>query len=370
MNEPQSPMATDLRLIEDVENAVALGTSERRSTILRQITDLFIVESEHYSDEKIELFDDVFVRLAAEIEVSARALLAARLAPLPTAPPGIIRALAFDDAIEVAQPVLTASECLDEQSLVDNAKQKSQEHLLAISRRRMLSERVTDVLVARGDRQVVLSTVENRGAKFSPSGFGILVRRAEGDDRLTASVGTRPEIPPHLFARLLEKASEQVRAKLEAERPDAKRQIREVVNEVVRRIDPETYTGTARSTVPQAIVETLHRTGQLDEIKLREFAREGRLAETTAALALMCRLPLPFLERTMERQRAETLLVLARAIGLSWPTVKALLHLRSGDRLLPANDTAQCLASFERLKPATAQEILRFYQRQDHAKAN
>jgi uncharacterized protein (DUF2336 family) len=370
MNKRNSSMAADLRLLEEVENAVALGTSERRGAIMRQITDLFIVESESYSDEKMELFDDVFMRLAAEIEMSARALLAARLAPLPNAPPGIIRALAFDDAIEVAQPVLTTSERLDEQSLVENAKQKSQEHLLAISRRRALSERITDVLVARGDRQVVLSVADNRGAKLSHSGFGILVRRAEGDDRLAASVGTRPEIPPHLFAKLLEKASAQVRAKLEAERPDAKRQIRRVVSEVAARIDPETYSGTARATVPHAIVQTLHRTGQLDETKLREFAREGRRAEATAALALMCRLPLSFLERTMDRQRSETLLVLARAIGLSWPTVKALLGLRAGGRGPAPDEIAQHLASFERLKSETAREILRFYQRQDHVKAN
>ncbi|MCC6776830.1 MAG: DUF2336 domain-containing protein [Hyphomicrobiales bacterium] len=359
-------MAADLRLLEEVENAVTLGNSERRSGMLRQMTDLFIVEADRCSAEKIELFDDVLTRLAAEIETSARALLAERLAPVPNAPPRIIRALAFDDAIEVAQPVLTLSERLDEQSLVENAKQKSQEHLLAISRRRVLSERITDVLVARGDRQVVQSVVDNRGARFSSSGFGVLVRRAEGDDQLATSVGSRPEIPPILFARLLEKASARVRAKLEAERPDARRQIHEVVSQAAARIDPAAFNGTVRSTVPNAIVETLHRTGRLDEGKLKDFAKEGRLAETTAALALMCRLPLHFIEQTIGRQRPETLLVLARALRLSWPTAKALLHLRG--RSLAPNEIAQHLASFERLKPETAQEILRFYQRQDLSK--
>ena len=104
--------------------------------------------------------------------------------------------------------VLIQSERLDDPTLVENARKKSQEHLLAISRRRSLSEMVTDVLLERGDQQVVLSTAENRGAKFSEAGFEMLVQRSAGDDRLTGCVGSRPDIPPHLFLKLLAIASE------------------------------------------------------------------------------------------------------------------------------------------------------------------
>ncbi len=189
------------------------------------VTDLFIMGSEQYSDDEIALFDDVIIRLAAEIELSARSLLAVRLAPIPNAPPKIIRALAFDDAIEVARPVLVQSERLDDPTLVENGRRKGQEHLLAISRRRSLSEPVTDVLVERGDQRVVLSIAENRGARFSDGAFAILVRRSAGDDRLAACVGSRPEIPAHLFLDLLAKASHIVRAKLEAAHPQAKREV-------------------------------------------------------------------------------------------------------------------------------------------------
>ncbi len=69
----------------------------------------------------------------------------------------------------------------------------------------------------------------------------------------------------------------------------------------------------------------------------------------------------------MMQERSETVLVLARAIGLSWSTVKAILLLRAGKRIIAADEIAQCLASFERLKPATAKEIARFYQKRDLA---
>lgn len=113
--------------------------------------------------------DDVFVRLVATIEQSSRALLSLRLAPVPVAPPKILRLLACDDAIEVASPVLTQAEGLDIGTLIECARTKNQEHPLAISRRKTLPANLTDVLVERGDQQVVLSTAKNAGSRTKVS---------------------------------------------------------------------------------------------------------------------------------------------------------------------------------------------------------
>jgi uncharacterized protein (DUF2336 family) len=190
-------------LISELEEAITHGTAERRAKTLRRITDLFVFGSGHFTEDHIALFDGVFSHLIAHIELSARATLAGQLAPISNAPPTIIRTLAFDDAIDVAGPVLAQSLQLDNVALVENARTKSQQHLLAISRRNSLAETVTDVLVERGDRQVVLNTAENRGAKFSEAGYVRLIKRSEGDDRLAYSVGARSDIPRHHFLRLL-----------------------------------------------------------------------------------------------------------------------------------------------------------------------
>src|SRR4030088_67810 len=145
------------------------------------------------------------------IETSAKSLLANRLAPLDTAPPLTIRALAFDDIIEVAGPVLSQSARLDDKTLIENARSKSQAHLMAISTRRVLSGAVTDVLVQRGNDEVVQSTVNNPGAEFSEQGFTRLVDRAEGNDDLATCVGLRPAIPRHLYLKLIARASDTVR---------------------------------------------------------------------------------------------------------------------------------------------------------------
>src|SRR4051812_42219345 len=154
-------------IISDLEGAIATGSHETRNRILQGVTDLFVRSAPDYSDEDIVVFDEVIARLAAEIEQSARVLLAICLAPIPNAPPKTIRALAFDNAIEVAGPVLSQSERLSDATLVEIAELKGQVHLLAISQRKFLSHTVTDTLLRRGNEHVTLSIARNNGAKLS-----------------------------------------------------------------------------------------------------------------------------------------------------------------------------------------------------------
>src|SRR6201996_8466334 len=138
--------ATSESLLDELQTTLAHGTVARRVETLRRVTDLFINGAVDYSDDQIGLFDDVFQCLMHHIEISAKALLANRLAPIDTAPPQTIRTLAFDEAIEVAGPVLSQSLRLDDETLIETARHKSQAHLMAISMRKVLSRAVTDVL--------------------------------------------------------------------------------------------------------------------------------------------------------------------------------------------------------------------------------
>ena len=355
-------MTAALALISEVENAIANGSAGRRSEMLRRVTDLFIIGSSQLSDDDIKIFDDVIKRLAAKIEISARALLATRLAPLPNAPADTVRMLAFDDAIEVAGPILFQSARLDDITLIENAKKKGQSHMLAISRRESLSEAVTDVLVELGDRQVVFSALNNLGARFSKIGFSTLVDRSDDDDELATCVGSRLEIPRHLFIALMAKASEAVRNKLEALHPHAIQQVRQAVADAASRIQAEIFAESPNHVAERVSGESSHQSAQLDERTLDSFAKAGAFGEATATLAAMCKLPAQFVEQAMTQSRSETVLILAKAVGLSWPTVKTILLLRAKRHIISPEEISQCLASFERLKPTTAQEIVRFYR--------
>jgi uncharacterized protein (DUF2336 family) len=363
-------MMTTLAFVTEVEDAIARGTARQRCEILRRVTDMFVLGSHRYSTEEIDLLDDVFERLAAEIEASARSLLAMRLAPIANAPPRIIRSLAIDDAADVACPILIQSERLADATLVEVAREKSQEHLFAISRRPTVSTAVTDILVDRGDQLVVLSIAENRGASLSDFGFSTLVKRAEGEDRLAASVGARPEIPPHLFARLLAQASYAVRAKLEAAPPNAPGEIERTVAQVADQLQAEKIAASPRYASAIALIEPLYRSNRLDDGQLSACAHAGRIEEVVAGLALRCQLSLPTIERALLQERADKVLILGRAIGLAWSTVKAILLMRIAKGILPNAAMAKSRTVFERLEVATAEDILRFYRKSEAMGSN
>ena len=157
--------------IGELQSAIAAIDSGQCATALRRIADLFLSGSARYSGDQIALFDEIMGRLVAEVDFSVRASFGERLARDAYAPPQTMRLLALDDAIEVAGPVLLQSMRLDEDTLVEGARTKSQDHLLAISGRERLTPAVTDVLVERGDRRVAIGVAGNLGAEFSDFGY-------------------------------------------------------------------------------------------------------------------------------------------------------------------------------------------------------
>ena len=338
--------------------------------MLRHLTDLYLVGAEDFTDEEVDVVDDVFMRLVATIEESSRALLSIRIAGVGKAPPKVLHALACDDAIEVASPVLSQSEQLDTETLLQCARTKSQEHLLAISRRKTLPEAVTDVLVKRGDPQIVLSTVRNPGARFSKRGFGMLIERSRGDDQLATCVGMRPDLPPQLFEQLLAAASQTVRAKLQAERQHDKSAIVQVVGAVTERIEARAaVTRSPAYAAAQVLVESLDEAKQLTAAKLDEFAAAGRFEEIVAALALMADTPADVVERLVTDGNAETILVLAKASDLPWETARSLITLAAKRYRRSPGDVDRAMAAFQRLRPATAQQILDFHRTHGRGRA-
>jgi uncharacterized protein (DUF2336 family) len=355
-------MIRTLPLLDELEAALSGGTNARRIEILTRVTDLFVGGAPRYSEEQISIFDDVMVRLMHTIEAKARAKLSHRLAPVANAPAEVIQMLAFDDDIEVARPVLSQSERLDERALIANAASKSQQHLFAISQRQSLSEAVTDVLVERGDRDVVHAVVKNSGARFSDAGFRMLVTRSVGDDDLATEVGKREDIPRQHFLVLLEKASSAVKARLAAENPQASSTIEGVIAEVVGGIRYDARNASPDFAAAHAAVERQNRIRRIGEAEIYQYARDRKFEETAIALSMLCDTPIDVVERALLDPGAEIVLILAKVAGLSSTTTKAILLLRAADRGMSANDLDQALASFNRLQPETARRVLGFFR--------
>jgi uncharacterized protein (DUF2336 family) len=354
-------------LIDQLEGMLASKDISRRAEVLRRVTDLFVLGSGKFSEDQVEVFDNVMGKLVDNIEIAARAQFGSRLAKLSGAPPKIIRELAFDDAIEVAGPILRHSEQLDDKTLVENAKTRSQDHLLAISGRKVLVEAVTDVLIERGNQTVVASTAKNDGAKFSKSGISTLVRRSHSDRELALCVWSRPDIPRQNLVKLFGEASDATRKELEAGDPRRAALIRAAVAEASDQVQTKARADSNEFAQALSHVRSLQSSGQLDEARLLAFAKEGSFDGVTVALSLMCDLPIGLVERALVQNQTEQILVLAKAIDLSWVTTVAVLLLQAGVNGSSRQQLDQCFTSFSRLQPKTAQTALQFYRMREKA---
>ena len=207
-------MSVGQSLILELEEAIQSGSKDKRVDALRRITDLFVADADRLNDQQIDVFDDILGHLIKRIESKALAELSRRLAPIHNAPIDVVRRLAGDDNITVAEPILTASARLSDHDLIEIASTKTQAHLLAISARPQIGAAVTDVLLQRGNQDVFHTLAENSGARFSEGGLETLVQHAERDERLAEKVGLRLDVPLRLFRELLSRATEAVRARL------------------------------------------------------------------------------------------------------------------------------------------------------------
>jgi uncharacterized protein (DUF2336 family) len=240
---------------------------------------------------------------------------------------------------------------------------------MAISVRRVLSGAVTDVLVLRGNDEVIQSTVNNPGAEFSERGFTRLVDRAEGDDNLATCLAMRPTIPRHLYLKLLAKASATVRERLEAANPQQAGDVPTAVREATRRARTAPSAVTQETAIAHALVKSLYEDGRLDEHQVATFAEAGKFDEANASIAALANVPVSIAENMMIETRAEGVMILAKVSGMSWLTVRAIINMRDKLAVGEPTDLAACKATYERLRPSTAQQVLRFHRMQQTAPA-
>jgi uncharacterized protein (DUF2336 family) len=347
-----------MSFLHELNVAVSQGSPESRERALWYATDLLIVG--RYTDDEIWMFGEIIGRLEQDIEAAARAQLARRLARADNAPVKVINKLAFDDSIDVAGPVLRESPRLGTKTLVANARSKSQQHLLAISQRKSIDPEVTDVLVTRGNQEVVRSIATNAGARLSSFGILQMIKRSESDSILVEEMGRRKDIPRHLFQQLIAKASENAKKRLGSGRPEAAGQIESLVADVTGSLHSKFGPASKSYFDAKRVVAGHYALGNLNEKLIFEYAQSHKFGETTIGLALLCSLPVDVVERALNNK--EMVLVLTKAVGFSWQTAMSLLFLSAPDHRIHARQLEEMKREFDKLNAETSRSVLQTYQ--------
>ena len=147
---------------------------------------------------------------------------------------------------------------------------------------------------------------------------------------------------------------------LAAAKPETRSEIQRVLDKVSREFDKSApardYADALRT------VLALHQAGKLGETELAEFAKDKKFEETVAALSVLCGVPIEAADRLMAGDRPDPILILCKAAGYGWPTARAIIMARPSAKGTSSQALDAAFANFEKLSPATAQRVVRFWQ--------
>ena len=336
-------------------------TSEGRRELLRRVTEALDPSAPLVPDE-VAAFDDVLAAVASDYSTQVRAqiarLIASSLSPFSRS----AQRFAMDD-IEVARPILEHSEALTEDTLLRVVNQKSQDHMMAVTRRRRISEAVSHALVERGDDAVVTSLLTNQRAEIGSEAYGMVAKRAETSPVLQAPLVRRSGVPIELLNDLYMKVEADLRREIVGKFESVPPEELEAAFRRSRTRLSNRYSQPEDFEISKRRIDGLQRQGGLAPATLVTLMREGPAARTAFKLAFARLTDVEFdlIERVVEGQDLDTVALLCRGSNFDRALFVSLaVGLDRGDRAFDGADEFGKL--YESVPIQAAQRAIRFWK--------
>ncbi|WP_026792707.1 DUF2336 domain-containing protein [Pleomorphomonas oryzae] len=336
-------------------------SSTSRADLLKSLSGLFADGVESHTDRETELFADILCRLIDQVSIEARAELSHRLAPLTFTPHAVALRLATDAEREVFAVMLEHSVVLTDADLRAIASSQSQGHLLAITRRKGLSERVTDVLAIRGNAAVLIAVTDNASARFSEPGVEWLVMRGIDYPKVLMALSQRADMPRERLVRAMAMLDADARARLENLVALAPRLALMLTTEAS---DSARW---KKERLEREIASLIRRVKQgyvtLDDCIAR-FAREGRIEVMAELLTQATELEEAHIAKALARGNDLALAVVCRSLSVSNNAYLMLAHMLADHLGLTAKDARSWAKNYAEVDRASAVRALRFHRMQ------
>lgn len=195
----------------DVDLLLGDSTAKVRARTVAKIVAEFELGRMDVGARKIA--EDIFRRLARDVELRVRKALGENLKESRIVPHDIALTLA-NDVIEVAGPILKSSCVLTDEDLIEIIHTQPMESLIAVAQRNFVAETVSDALVDKGDEDVVVTLISNKGTVVSEETFDKVLDEYPRNDRVLECVTYREKLPVKLSERLITMVSAQLQEHL------------------------------------------------------------------------------------------------------------------------------------------------------------
>lgn len=347
-------------MIDELTSLAREKSSEKRRELLGRVSDLFFDGAENYTDQEAVLFGDVLTSLLDDVDTNSKVDLSTKLAVEDHAPHQLAKALAEDEDIAVASPVLQHSKVLKDEDIVEIAKQRSQHHLLAISKREEIAEVVTDVLVERGEQKVLQSVVQNQGAAFSQTGFATLADKAVADDSLKDALSHRADMPVEIAQRVLPVLSRDARSRLlelMSKDPEKGAKLVHMARDASER---QRLLAKKRRLEAKVMAEDIKGgRASINDIVCK-LADANRVPDLSLVLATVAEVPPNVVTNIAVKPDGEPIAMLCRALDVAPDAFRSIAEMRSRRLKAPSSVARQLTMDYMSINKANAERALRF----------
>ena len=289
-------------------------SSESRSELTSIIIDLFDNQSSVLSERQRVQMYGILQSIINDIEISVRQAVAGRLALMDDVPRNLVSKLANDE-ISVAFPILSKSGLLRDTDLIEVIKLRTEEHMLAITMRKSVSEQVSDAIVETGREPVIISLLKNANARISTNTMEYLVEQSRRVDSFQEPILSREELDPNLAKKMFLWVSAALREHIIN---DLKLD-QATVDELLEQATAEEIAAAGRGHKKKVseLADALKEEGLVTVEMLTTALREGEVPLFVALFAQVSKLREYLIQRLVFEPGGEGLAIACRGIGMS-----------------------------------------------------
>lgn len=355
-------MAEQYQKLESLLVLAKEPSSEKRRELLREITDVFLTDPAGFTPSEKGQLSSIMTELAFKLEMAVRRDLSHQLAAIDEAPQDLIVNLANDE-IEVARPILQQSGALTTDDLVSVIDKASQEHLLAVTRRKSIAGVVSERLAQKGEERVLVSLASNPGAELTRKAQETLLEKADHMTALHEPLAHREDLDSDLLADLYTKVSTALKNHILKKAENIDEGLLDRLLEKSGKAAIEDVKVERKEMVwAEDSIKKMEAQETINEGVLLSLLRDGRLIEFIAAFARLAKTDTSTANRIVYEKKGEALAMTCRALQLGQGTFAAIYA-----RTRNADAPEQLLSLYQEINDQAAQRAMRFWRTRQQA---
>lgn len=335
---PVTPAETNLALTRDASEEVREALANK---IGRLFPGMLLAEEEHLRDLTLQTLQ----KLAEDEAGRVRAVLAETVKHLDNIPKAIAQKLARDSEEAVSTPILEYSPLIDDGTLIEIVTAAEANAVLeAVARRKGLTDRVSDAVVATHNTGAIATLLQNIDASIRKGTLDKIVSQAAEIAEWHGPLVMRAELSSQSIRRLTEFVGASLIRTL-AERNQLDGKTRKFLEEKLTEYRKEYQSGPAVSRSDDILrqasadVEAAFASGTLNDVFVTRAIADHRRETIICALSRLAHADPQTVRTILDSQGARPLTALVWKAGLNMRTAykiqTTVMHL-TGDKLLPA----------------------------------